>query len=47
VLLLRPTRFKEIHGRFRLLYWMLGFNLTLSLFTLSLAVGILLKLLAG
>ena len=34
-------------ARFRLLYWMLGFNLTLTLFTLSLTAGILLKLLAG
>jgi len=34
-------------SRFRLLYWMLGFNLTLTLFVLSLSAGILLKLLAG
>ena len=40
-------RFMEVEGRFRLLYWMLGFNLTLTLFTLSLTAGILLKLLAG
>jgi ribosomal protein L16 Arg81 hydroxylase len=40
-------RFKEVDGRFRLLYWMVGFNLTLTLFTLSLSAGILLKLLAG
>ena len=40
-------RFKEVDGRFRLLYWMLGFNLTLTLFTFSVTVGVLLKLLAG
>ncbi len=44
-------RFKEletrIDGRFRLLYWMVGFNLTLTLFTFSLTAGVLLKLLAG
>ena len=40
-------RFKEVDGRFRLLYWMVGFNLTLTLFTFSLTVGVLLKLLAG
>ncbi len=44
-------RFKELEtrvdGRFRLLYWMLGFNLTLTLFTFSVTVGVLLKLLAG
>ena len=33
-------RFKEVDGRFRLLYWMVGFNLALT-------AGILLKLLAG
>ena len=33
-------RFKEVDGRFRLLYWMVGFNLALTM-------GILLKLLAG
>ena len=33
-------RFKEVDGRFRLLYWMVGFNLALT-------IGILLKLLAG
>jgi hypothetical protein len=36
----------RVDGRFRLLYWMLGFNLTLSLFTLSLTAGLLIKLLA-
>ena len=40
-------RFNEVDGRFRLLYWMLGFNLTLTLFTFSVTVGVLLKLLAG
>ncbi|MCH8844995.1 MAG: DUF1640 domain-containing protein [SAR324 cluster bacterium] len=44
-------RFNEletrIDGRFRLLYWMLGFNLVLTLFIFSLTAGILLKLLAG
>ena len=47
-------RFKEIDGRlnvvdgrFRLVYWMLGFNLALTLFTFSLTAGVLLKLLAG
>jgi hypothetical protein len=33
-------RFKEVDGRFRLLYWMVGFNLALTL-------GVLLKLLLG
>jgi hypothetical protein len=33
-------RFREVDGRFRLLYWMVGFNLALT-------AGILLKLLAG
>jgi hypothetical protein len=36
-----------IDGRFRLLYWMLGFNLTLTLFILSFTAAIVLKLLAG
>ncbi len=36
-----------IDGRFRLMYWMLGFNLTLTLFSLSLTAGILFKLMAG
>ena len=40
-------RFKEVDGRFRLLYWMLGFNLALTLFTFSLTAGLFLKLLAG
>ena len=44
-------RFNEletrIDGRFRLVYWMLGFNLVLTLFIFSLTAGILLKLLAG
>ncbi len=40
-------RFKEVDGKFRLLYWMLGFNLTLTLFSLSLTAGILFKLMAG
>ena len=44
-------RFTELEtrmdGRFRLLYWMLGFNMALTLFTFSLTAGVLLKLLAG
>jgi len=44
-------RFNELEtrfdGRFRLLYWMLGFNLALTLFTFSLTAGLFLKLLAG
>ncbi|MCH8843531.1 MAG: hypothetical protein IID61_11225 [SAR324 cluster bacterium] len=38
------TRFE---GRFRLVYWMLGFNLALTLITFSVTAGLLLKLLAG
>ena len=44
-------RFNELEtrmdGRFRSLYWMLGFNLALTLFTFSLTAGLFLKLLAG
>ena len=44
-------RFSELEarmdGRFRSLYWMLGFNLALTLFTFSLTAGLFLKLLAG
>ena len=45
------NRFTELEtrmdGRFRSLYWMLGFNLALTLFTFSLTAGLFLKLLAG
>ena len=40
-------RFNVVDGRFRLVYWMLGFNLALTLFTFSLTAGVMLKLLAG
>ena len=40
-------RFNVVDGRFRLLYWMLGFNLMLTLFIFSLTVGILLKFPTG